>query len=351
LAGLALLVLAAIGAFLWLPGRSLPRNLLAAVPETATAALSIRVARVLNSPVYEKLVVQRGQDRGVQRLQKLCGFHPLRGIDEALVFAMPSTDKPRVAVLARGAIPHTDLIRCVNKLGRNGSSDLVQEEIEGITTLRSKNGSTRAAFIGSDGLVAGDAEGVKAAIETFVGKRTSLEADALLAPLYHERAEANDLTLVARIAENQALVTRGVAALGLDPAQLDAAGLSALAADVHLDNERVSASAVLLTREPARARALAEAAEGMRARIVAFPALSLTGFGQPLRELRLESTGTRVLARGSIPVRTLAAALEIVPALTSLRKGLAASPAAPVGDAGAARADPEGDDDEDEDAP
>jgi hypothetical protein len=263
---------------------------------------------------------------------------------------MPSNDKPRLAVLARGSIPHTDLIRCVNKLGRNGSSDLVQEDIEGITTLRSKNGSTRAAFIGSDGVVAGDAESVKAAIETFVGKRTSLEQDALLAPLYHEHAAANDLTLVARVTENRALLSRAVTALGLDPAELDAAQVSMVAAAAHLDEERVSAAATLVTREPARAQALVDRAESLRARIVAFPALSLTGFGQPLRELRIESSGTRVLARGSIPVRTLAAAMEIVPALTSLRKGLAAAPAVAVGDAGAGAEVDEGED-EDEDTP
>lgn len=349
MAGSALFALVVLAAFLWLPGRGLPRDLLASVPTTAIAVVSIRVERVLNSPAYDRLVVQRGQDKGIRRLQQLCGFHPLRGIEQALVFALPGaseTAKPRIALLARGSIAHARLIQCVSKLGQGGMKGLVREPIEGFETLRSENGTTRAAFIGTDGVMAGDAEGVRLAIETLVGKRPGLDKDPVLAPLLRARADTHELALAARLAGNQALFARGVAALGLDPTQLSGAGLGALAADLALEPENVRVSAELSTDSDARARSLLEAAERVRARILAFPALALTGFAKPLRDLQLSSQGASVKLAASAQVRTLGALLELLPAVAAMRRGLDLSPAVPVGDAGTPP-DPDADSDED----
>jgi hypothetical protein len=267
----------------------------------------------------------------------VCGFHPLRGIEQALIFALPNASgatKPRVAVLARGSIPHTDLIRCIGKLGRTGLDGLEQEEIEGIATMRSKNGSTRAAFIGSDGLVAGEAEAVRAAIETLVGKRPALDSDALLAAQFKHYAADNDFTLVARLVGHTDLLASALGRLGIAPDSLPVTGLTSLAAGVRFDDDVVRAGAELHTRDASQADAVIQAAERARARIQAIPALSLTGFAKPLRELSLSRADTRVLLRGSIQVRTLASALEFLPALAALRRGLALSPPAQVSDAG-----------------
>jgi hypothetical protein len=352
LAGSAVLTLVVIAAFLLLPGRSLPRDLLAGVPRTALGVLHLRVDHLVRSPAYERLVVARGQAQGIARLQKLCGFHPLRGIEEALVLALPNPQpgakRPRIALLARGAIPHTRLMRCVQLLG-HGSSELVQEEIEGVTTVRSKNGSTRAAFIGSDGVVAGEAEAVRAVIEVLAKKQPSLLDDAELSALYHAVDAQADVAGAARVAGNESALSTSLAALNVDAATLAGLGLVAVSGSVRFEAEALRGQAQLITRDPARAAQLVERAEGVRRGLLDLPAISFTGFGRPLRELTLRAEGSSATLSGSLSVGTVATALELVPALTALQRGLAQSPAVPsAGDAGAAPESEAGDDEADD---
>ena len=90
-------------------------------------------------------------------------------------------------------------------------------------------------------------------------------------------------------------------------------------------------------------------AELIRTQILALPALSLTGFAKPLRDFTLKHEAARVLLDGSIQLRTLAAALEFLPAMAALQRGLLQAPAPPPRDepdAGAPPPDSDADDDE-----
>jgi hypothetical protein len=336
LAGLALLTLSLIAGFLLLPGRRLPRDLLDAVPGDALGVAHVRVDRVLASPIYERLVVQRGQAQGIARLQKLCGFHPLKGLEEALIFALPAPGKerPRIAVLARGDIPHARLIRCIGSLGRSGYSDLVQEKIEGFDTVRSKNGTTRAAFIGSDGIVAGEAEAVRATIETLAGKHNSLGRDAVFAPLYRSLDARAELAGAARLAGSEALFENALKALALDAALVARLGVQSVAGSVRLETDALRLAGQVHTQNAAQAQQLAELGEALRRRALGFPALSLTGFAQPLRELSLRTEGAKTTLNATLPERALATALELLPALSALRRALQLAPAVSVADAG-----------------
>lgn len=349
LAGLAVLTLALIAGFLLLPGRRLPRDLLSAVPSNALGVLHVRVDRVLASPVYDRLVVQRGQAHGFARIQKLCGFHPLKGLEEALVFALPGKERPGVAVLARGDIPHTRLIRCIGTLGRTGLSDLVQEEIEGFDTVRSKNGSTRAAFIGSDGVLAGEAEAVRATLEALVGKQPNLGQDATFMPLYRGLDARAELRGAARLAGNEALLKKALEASSLDAALLERLAVRAAAGSVRLEPEALRIAGTAQTSDAARAQQLVELGEQLRKTALTFPALSLTGFARPLRELSLRAEGANASVNGVIPERVVATALELLPALSALKRALQLSPPVKVEDAGVGVATDDDDEADDSD--
>ncbi|HEX6243338.1 MAG TPA: hypothetical protein VFZ61_20635, partial [Polyangiales bacterium] len=124
------------------------------------------------------------------------------------------------------------------------------------------------------------------------------------------------------------------ARLSLPPELVAGAGLTLLAGSVRFDNDLVRANGELQTQTAEQAETVRQAAERARARILAIPALSLTGFAKPLRDLSLSRADARVLLSGTIQVRTLGAALEFLPALNALRRGLASSPPVADGDAG-----------------
>jgi hypothetical protein len=97
--------------------------------------------------------------------------------------------------------------------------------------------------------------------------------------------------------------------------------------------------------DAAEAQRLVQVGETLRRRALAFPALSLTGFAPPLRELSLRADGTKATLSSALPERTLATALELLPALSALRHALQLAPAVQVDDAGVAPASSDSDDD------
>lgn len=315
----ALLVLGASAWFLLRTQTGLPDDPLAAIPADAYGLVRIRVKRVLESEAWKRLVVAKGEDRGIAQLTKTCGFNPLEGIEELIVFARPAPKggTPRFAFTARGPLKHEQLIDCVRKITGNGPDALTQEDVEGITTVRSKKGSSRAAFVGRDGVIGGDSESVRAVINTMQGKAPSAAKEALLSQLYREGSESTDIQLVARVPQELLPLVSALAQIGNE--QLAAlGGIKGIAGNANLVQEKITGGVTLYTNSPDQATNIVSIVGALRARVLEFPALGLTGLTGPIRGLQLEANGERATFAGSISVGNAETIMELVPALMAM---------------------------------
>lgn len=326
---LILLALCGVGVGAWYlfwPRLSLPADPLAAVPGDAIGFVRIRVDRVLASDAYKRLIVERGQARGIERVQVLCGFNPLERIEQMVVFARPAPEGglPRFAFAARGKLAHEELLDCVKKFTHGDVSALTLDEVEGIPVIQSKKGSSRAAFIGRDGVLGGDAEGVTAAIHALRQKAPSAAQDPLLSGLYREIDRGSDVALVSRVPDQARAALQAVAReLGPELAQLEL--VQALALNATASAGRLAGGIELVARNAAEAASLV--ALGRRAidRALALPGIGLTPASGVLRAVQMEARADRATFAGSVKVSTVEALLELLPALEQLAGSLDAT--------------------------
>lgn len=313
---LGLLAAGVLGLAGWLllrPQHTLPQDALAALPADAYGALDVRVQRVLASQAWQRLVVDRGQARGIQRAIKTCGFNPLAGVEQLVVLARPDgkDPAPHFAFTARGRFKHEQLIDCARKLsGRRGLA-LTHEEIEGIHTVRSEKGAARVAFLGRTGIVGGHGESVRAVLQTLVGKRPSLAASARLPSLYRELAQGSDLTAVAQSPE-RFLPLLGQLGLLVDVRTLELDAITALGARFTLQPEAIAGAALLVMQRADQARRLAELATAQREHILNIPLIGLTGVAAPLRNARIEAKDRTLRVASALQLSVAEALLELL---------------------------------------
>lgn len=329
LISLAVVVVLAGAWFLFWPRVALPQDPLAVVPADAYGIVRIRVDRVLASDAYKRLIVDRGQARGIERVKVTCGFNPLERLTELTVFARPAPGGgiPKFAFAARGDLRHEELIDCVKKFTGGDASALVREDIEGIPTVVSKKGNSRAAFIGRDGIIGGDADGVNAAIQALLGKAPNASGDKLFKGLFSEIEQGSDITLVSRLPEEVKPMIRQLAeVIGEELAQLQE--LRLIGVNVTTHSGQVAGSATLETRTPEQAALFSQLAKVAVGRLLQIPGISFTPAASVLRGLQTEARGTRATFAGAIKVTAIETLLEFVPALEGMGQDFAKDVAA-----------------------
>ena len=316
---LAVVVVLAGAWFLFWPRVSLPQDPLAVVPADAFGIVRIRVDRVLASDAYKKLIVERGQAAGIERVQVTCGFNPLERLSELTIFARPAPGGgvPRFAFAARGDLHHDELLDCVKKFTGGDASALVREDIEGIPTVQSKKGSSRAAFVGRDGIIGGDAESVSAAIQTLLGKAQSANGDLMFKALYAEIEQGSDITLVSRLPDEVKPMIRQLAeVVGEELKQLEEIKL--IGVNLTTRPDQIAGSASLVTRSQEQAALFVELAKVAVSRVLAIPLIGMTPVAGVLRSVQTEARGDRATFAGSIKVSTIETMLTMLPALESM---------------------------------
>jgi hypothetical protein len=313
---LVLLAVAVLSLSAWLllrPQHSLPNDPLAALPADASGVLGVRVDRVLASRAWQRLVVARGQARGIQRAVDTCGFNPLAGIEQLTVFARAQgrEQAARFAFTARGRFKHEQLIDCARKLsGRTGLA-LEHEEIEGIHTVRSATGTSKIAFLARDGIVGGDGESVREVIHVLLGKQPSLAANTDLHQLYQELNDGSELTALAQ-SPHKLLPLLGKLGLLVDARAFELDKISALGARLALHPESISGAALVVAQSESHARRLAELVSSQRERILSIPLIGLTGISGPLRDARIETRDRRASVAGTLSLNVVEALLELL---------------------------------------
>jgi hypothetical protein len=324
LISLALVIVLAGAWFLFWPRVSLPQDPLAVVPADAFGIVRIRVDRVLRSDAYKRLIVERGQARGIERVQVTCGFNPLERLSELIVFARPAPGggMPRFAFAARGDLRHEELIDCVKKFTGGDASALVREDIEGIPTVQSKSGSSRAAFIGRDGIIGGDAESVSSAIQTLLGKAPSINGDPLLKSMYAEIEQGADITLVSRLPDEvKPMIGQLASVIGEELRQLEE--LRMVGINLTTRPDQIAGSATLATRTPEQATLFAQLGRVAVSRVLAIPFIGMTPAAGVLRSAQMEARGDRATFAGAIKVSAIEELLKFAPALERMGKDLA----------------------------
>ncbi len=328
------LALAAVLAGAWYmfwPHVSLPADPLASVPADSYGVAHIRVDRVLASDAWKRLVVERGQAKGIERVQVLCGFNPLDRIKELTVFARPSPGGglPKLAFTARGDLNHEELLDCVKKFSGGDASTLTREDIEGVPTIQSKKGSSRAAFVGRDGIVGGDSESVAAVIHTILQQAQPLSGDLAVKQLYGELEQGSDITLVSRLpAEAKPMIQQlsqvaGPKALLLE--QIKLFGLTVLT-----NSARLAGGVTLVTGSSQEAAQFVEMGQHAIARLLTIPGIGMTPAYGVLKTVSTEVRGDRATFSGSIKVTAVETLLELAPAIEAfagdMMPGAAAAP-------------------------
>lgn len=328
-------VVACLGAaawFLFVPRETLPQDLMQVVPADSYGAVRIHVDRVLASDAFKRLVVERGEAKGMERVTKTCGFNPLERLKEVVVFARPapnSMERPHLAFVARGNLPHSELLRCVEKVTGTDRSKLRTEEIEGITTVASSKGSSRAAFVGRDGVIGGDAESVRAVIQALHKQAPNLLGDNLLRELFQQVEGGQDIAGVVRIPDELRPQLRMLAGRLMGGILAPLAEVRAVAGNLSLSDSKLAGGTTLLTTDAAQATAVVGLARGQIDRVMRIPGVGLTPAGGVLRGIQTEARGDRATFTGAIKVSTVEALLELLPALAKLRESLEA-PAEPA---------------------
>lgn len=325
---LALCALGACAFFFFRTQHSLPVDPLAAVPADAYGVLRVRVDRVLASDAYKRLVVERGEAKGIERITQLCGFNPLEGIQELVVFARPTPGggMPRFAFTARGDLDHDALVDCVKKFsaasGNGNTEGLKRDDIAGIPAVSSSRGTSRAAFLGRDGIVGGDAESVIATVNTVLGKAPSLAADSVLSGLYSKFAQATDIAGVARMPD-EARALLGVLAQSVLGSQLGIlTDAKALAGSVSFNDGKILGGGLIVAASPEHAVATVMLVRSYIDRILDIPGVGFTPAASVLRGIQTDVEEDRATVSGQIKVSTAQALLELLPALQDLRSVL-----------------------------
>jgi hypothetical protein len=293
-AALLLGLVAVVGLMSWLlVGRSrpLPGAPLARVPATATATLWIDTGAVLGSPWWARVVEARGGDEGIRRIERTCGFDPLAQLTDVTAFATGETPDrlDHVGVVARGTLDHEQLARCVAKVVAEEGGEVRRVSIEGVPAVAGR-GSSRAAFVGTDGVVAGSEPLVREVVRVVAGDARAASADETSSRMWDRVAGGRHVVLVGRVpgpwrdAFRRFVRERGRASL--DPI----ADARAFGIGVRV-TRGLGVGMALEMRSDDDARA---AADGVRAEIddaLAEPMIALSPLAPALRRVDLEPQG------------------------------------------------------------
>lgn len=180
-----------------------PRDLLGSAPSRAIVLAELDVAPLRRSSLFRELVGD--SDAGLDRIEETCGFDPLDQLRTIQVFVLRAEDDDeddagldQVAFVARGELDHEALARCVGEVVAGDGGGVHPTQIEGIDAIASDHGASVAAFLGTDGVVAGD-DTVVAELLRIQSGATPPRAREDLTRLFARAGASSHVRLVARL--------------------------------------------------------------------------------------------------------------------------------------------------------
>lgn len=315
----------------------IPRDALAAAPLGASVVLRADIGAVTNSHAWRALLDQGREAQDVRAIERACGYDPLEQVDEAVVFVEGSREHPFDSVgvlargeMARGAANRKRLVECVRAVA-GGRGALEQVEVEGEPAIASTSGASHAAFLGRDGVVAGEREMVARAIRVARGQLRPAADDETLRRLWSRVGERRDIVAVAHLPERWVPALQRMASdLEGETSALAAVRALALGADVR---SGVSITLAAQTASEDSALALEQALNARREALLAQPLVRVSTLGRILRRVETQASGREVVLRGSMTDAEFDALLALWRTLRARAPGEAGRGATPSANA------------------
>jgi len=264
---------------------------LANVPANASAVLHVDVQALRDGTLWRRLVVGRGADAGLRRLEDRCGFDPIGDLETVTVYV--SGEEPfaldHVAAVIAGPIQHERLGECLGDAAEETGARLRRTDVEGLPAIAGERGDSRAVFVGRRGIVFGPEPTVVQTIETIRDGESSANDGAL--GLIFRDVEGRDVTFAARIPpqwREQAAGYVGSEAMEI-LSKLDAIAVGARV------RRGLSASIRLVMDDNASANALAERVTTTIEGVLDAPLVGFTPLAGALRQVTVTAEGTTVL--------------------------------------------------------
>lgn len=285
-------------AALWPRGPALRADPIDNAPEGTVALLRMNVSGVLESSLWQHFVVERGGDRGLQRLREQCGFDPSEQIDELSAYVLGEAESlDHVVFAARGPLDLEALGGCMERVMREDGGGLRETEVAGVPALAGLRGESRIAVL-REGVLFGQ----RAALTSVIANlRVDPHRDDELRSLWEALGPRRDVELVARIPdhwrpffERLSLPPEGRSVLTEVLANLEALGAT-------LRVRRGFAFGVVLRyAQPADANRVADVLAAARERLLSSVMVSLSPAGPALRAIALEAEGARLTLAGDL---------------------------------------------------
>lgn len=323
----ALLVVGAAGAYFWFRGATLDLDPLNNVPATASAVLHLDVPAVRSSALWRRLVIEPGYGGGLERVAERCGFDPLSGVANLTAFAEGEErwSLDHVGFIARGEFDHERLGECVRSVVGEEGGHVVRVDMEGVPAIAGE-GDSRAAFLGSDGIVLGHEDTVTRVLHAVRDEDPSVGSDAVLRSLFERVGRGREIVFVGRVPprwrDAAARAAGDTALLG----ELEQVGFGARV------SRGLAFGALLRMRDVAAAERVAAHLRGLVEQALARPLVSLSPLGPALRRLNLVAEGSEVNVAAEYDDEQVARLFELAAQLGGLRDALEGGPAerAPV---------------------
>lgn len=291
-----------------LTGRSRPRTALAAAPEGASIVAQIDAPALLASPIWQALVAEDGG--GLDRVERDCGFDPLARLRAVSIFVIGTETRPleRLGFLARGDLPREELVACVERVVDEDGGAIRRVEIDGVPAIASEHGPSRAAFVGSDGIVGGDELIVREVLRTDRGDAPGADRDAELVSLWQRVQGRGEVIAVARVpAHWRDWLGRLGDEIALDALeQVSAIGLGARI------RSGLGLTVALDAGSPEAARGIVEVARAQRDVLLEDTLLRVSPLGAALRRVELDVDRGTVVATVDLDEERLTALVQLV---------------------------------------
>jgi hypothetical protein len=289
----------ALGAISWwafAPSPRAPssRSPLALVPSTAAGVVRAAPRTVLRSELWHRLIEPRTGGLAAGRIPRRCGFDPLAQVDDLVLFAEgPSPDSlQHVGVVAQGELDRGRLTECLHRIVGSEGTEVRRIEIAGRPGIASRDGNSRAAFVGSNTLAIGHRDTVRRVIAVAEGTQASTAGDPVLTGLWEKVSPGADVTAVAHVPADwrRVLARYTEGTLGESIRALDAIGIGATVQD------GLDLAVALELSPPEQARPLAE---GLRATLRRLQSTPVRGApaASVLDSLQVQREPGRVLLR------------------------------------------------------
>ncbi len=274
----------------------LPTDPLALTPTGTSILARIDVRTVTRSHVWNALLAADEDEQGVRRIERTCGYDPLEEVEEAVVFALGEEERPFSHLgfvargeMARGGENRRRLVQCVRQVV--GGSGMREERIEGERALASSSRRSYAAFLGSDGVVAGDRSVVSRVIRIVHGDARAAN-DAELRRLYQRLSPDRDAVAVGRLPARWLPAVRRFAQ-DLE-GDLDAlSAVRALGVGVGVRGG-LSIAVAAVTDRASDAERLERAIDEQTDALLRDPRVRLSAIGRALRRLDVHADGREV---------------------------------------------------------